>query len=251
LGALVPAVALAQTATPVKADSAAAAAAAATHTAAGKRSRLSALGHAAASKANGAADKVSQTTGVSKETMAKAALASTGVGAAAMLVHPDSSGLASNLTANVAATAGRSVMQRIRDARAAKVGAPAAAGSAVPNAGATMPASAMTAQQMALYRQQMAMAQAQAAAQAGQLPAGAMMGNSAEMQQLQAEYTQIAMRASAGDKVAAQQLTRFSQEWTGAVMRLQGVAPAQQQGAYEAALRDALTCAVKGKSCKS
>jgi polyhydroxyalkanoate synthase len=58
----------------------------------------------------------------------------------------------------------------------------------------------MTAEQMALYRQQMAQAQA-SAMQANAMPGG----GSGEMQRLQAEYTQIAMRAAAGHKEAARQ----------------------------------------------
>ena len=120
-GALVPATTLAQSVT--KPDSVAKKDSTLTHTASGKRSRLGALGRAAVSKASGAADKVEQTTGVSKETMAKAALASTGVGAAAMLVKPDSGGLASSVTSNVASAAGRSMLQKMKDARAGRNGA--------------------------------------------------------------------------------------------------------------------------------
>jgi hypothetical protein len=47
------------------------------------------------------------------------------------------------------------------------------------------------------------------------------------------------------------QLMRFSEEWSASAMRLQGLPIAQQQGAYEAAMRDALTCATKGKGCKT
>ena len=248
-GALVPAVALAQGGAPPAKDSAAAAAT--TRTESGKRSRLRSFGKAAISKANSAANKVEEKTGVSKETIAKAALATTGVGAAAMLAKPDSG----SLTSRVAATAGRTMIQKVEDARAGRNGAKVGATPEAPG-GPTggIPAGAMTAQQMALYRQQMAIAQAQAAAaqQSGGAMAGyAGAGYSAEMQRLQAEYTQIAMRASAGDKTAAQQMMRFSQEWSSAAMRLQTVAPAQQQAAYEAAMRDALRCATTGKDCRA
>lgn len=124
VGVLVPAVTLAQSTTASKKDGAQQASvkpdsatsdSAATHTAAGKRSRLGALGRAAASRANSAANKVEQTTGVSKETMAKAALAGTGVGAAALLAKPG----AGSAQAKVGATIGGAMLQGVADPRAA------------------------------------------------------------------------------------------------------------------------------------
>lgn len=124
VGVLVPAVTLAQSTTASKKDGAQQASvkpdsatsdSAATHTAAGKRSRLGALGRAAASRANSAANKVEQTTGVSKETMAKAALAGTGVGAAALLAKPG----AGSAQAQVGATIGGAMLQGVADPRAA------------------------------------------------------------------------------------------------------------------------------------
>ncbi|HWJ20836.1 MAG TPA: hypothetical protein VNS52_00665 [Gemmatimonadaceae bacterium] len=239
VGVLVPALTLAQSATTTKKDGAKSAAvkpdsatsdSATTHSAAGKRSRLGALGRAAVSRASSAADKVEQTTGVSKETMAKAALAGTGVGAATLLAKPG----AGSAQAQVGATVGRTVLQRVEDARAARAAA------ATPPSGMT--AGAMTAEQMALYRQQMAMAQAAG----GGMGAA---GGSAEMQRLQLEYMQLTMRASSGDTVAAKQLMRFQQEMTTVGLRMQSVAPDKQQAAYESALRDALQCATSGRSC--
>ena len=236
LAALLPAATLAQAAAPARQDSIATKDSAATHTAPGKRSRLGALGRAAAGKANSAANKIEEKTGISKETMAKAALAGTGVGAAAMLVKPADS--SSSLTAKVGAAAGRGMLEGLEHGHADKVG----------GVGATPAGAGVTAQQMALYQQQqMAMAQMGA----GQTNVMASSGNSAEMQRLQAEYMQIMMRAQTGDKTAAKQMQRFAQEWGSAAMRLQGVAPNQQQAAYEAAMRDALDCAMRGKSCKT
>lgn len=124
VGVLVPAVTLAQSTTASKKDGAKQASvkpdsatsdSATTHAGAGKRSRLGALGRAAVSKANSAANKVEQTTGVSKETMAKAALAGTGVGAAAMLAKPG----AGSAQAPVGAAIGGAMLQGVADPRAA------------------------------------------------------------------------------------------------------------------------------------
>lgn len=252
-GALVPTAtvrAQAAAAASAKPDSAAKKDSALTHTASGKRSRLGAFGRAAASKANSAADKVSQTTGVSKGTMAKVALASTGVGAAAMLAKPESG--TSGLTGNIAASAGRTMLQKMKDARAGRNGAKVGA---TPNApggptGGIPVGAGMTAQQIALYQQQMA--QAQAGAMQGNAMAGGMGGGSVEMQRLQQEYMQMVLRAQSGDKDAARQMMRFSQEWGDAAMRLQARGPAAMtQSAYESAMRDALTCATKGSPCRT
>jgi len=240
LGVLLPGLALAQSATPTKHDTTAKHDSAvtrdsATHTAAGKRSRfgkLGALGSSAMSKANAAANEVEKSTGISKEDVAKAALATTGVGAAAMLVSPDST----SLTAKATLGAGKTLMQHLKDAKDAK------AAKKVAGSGAT---GATAAQQMALYQQQMAAAQGNAM-QAGPTP-----GTSPEMQRLQAEYSQMMMRASAGDKVAGQQMTRFAQEWANAATRIQTLSPDKQQAAYEAAMRDAMACATTGKGCKT
>jgi hypothetical protein len=208
---------------------------AATHAAAGKRGRLGAFGRAALGKANSAANKVEEKTGVSKETMAQAALASTGVGAAAMLAKPGASG---SVQAKVGAAVGRTVVDRMAQEHAAK----AAAGATPPGMPAAYGAG-MTPEQMAIYRQQMAMAQAAGAGNVGT------MGGDAEMQRLQNEYMQLTMRASSGDSVALRQLMRFQQEMATIGLRLQGVAPDKQQAAYESALREALQCATAGRSC--
>lgn len=228
-GVIVPAVTLAQTTTTSKKDSTSGDSTT-THAAAGKRARFGALGRSALNKANSAADKVAQTTGVSKETMAQAALASTGVGAAAMLAKPGAASGAGTTASKVGAIVGQTAVQRMQQEQAAR--AARAATGAMPTG-----AAGMTAEQMALYRQQAAMQQAGAG------------GGSAEMQKLQADYMQLVMRAQSGDTIAVKQLMRFQQEMTTVGLRMQGVAPDKQQAVYESALRDALQCATSNRQC--
>lgn len=232
VAALAPSLAGAQAAARARPDSVARPDSAVTRAAAGKRSRLGALGRAAVAKANGAASRVEETTGISKETLAKAALAGTGVGAAAMLVGHDTA----SLTARAALGAGRSVLQHVEGGHADKVG----------GAGVT------AAQQMELYRQQMAIAQAAQAnaMRAGAAQSGPTPGLSPEMQRLQTEYAQLSMRAASGDAEAGQQLVRFAQEWSAQATRIATLPQAQQQAAYEVAMREALACAMTGTSCR-
>ena len=225
IGALLPAVTLAQAATPAKQDSVAKRDSA-THSAAGKRSRLGALGRAAAAKAGSAANAVEQTTGVSKETMAKAALASTGVGAAAMLAGGSDSG---SLKSRVAGAAGGAALQGMTKER----GAPTGAGQ-------------MAAMQQQLLAQQM-MAQQMMAAQANAAAAGPGSGTSA----IETEYTQLALRAQSGDRVALQQYMQFQYELSNAMMGLQGLPPDRQQAAYQSAMRQAMSCAKSGQGCRT
>jgi hypothetical protein len=227
-GVIVPAVTFAQATTTSKKDSTSGDSTT-TRAAAGKRARFGALGRSALSKANSAADKVAQTTGVSKETMAQAALASTGVGAAAMLAKPGAAP-GGTTASKVGAIVGQTAVQRMQQEQAARA---ARATGAMP-----VGAAGMTAEQMALYRQQAAMQQA-----------GAGGGGSAEMQKLQADYMQLVMRAQSGDTVAVKQLMRFQQEMTTVGLRMQGVAPDKQQAVYESALRDALQCATSNRQC--
>ncbi|HET9013646.1 MAG TPA: hypothetical protein VFN38_17605 [Gemmatimonadaceae bacterium] len=226
IGALLPAVTLAQAATPAKQDSVAKQDSA-THGAAGKRSRLGALGRAAAAKAGSAANAVEQTTGVSKETMAKAALASTGVGAAAMLAGGSDSG---GLKSRVAGAVGGAALQRMTKEH----GAPAGAGQ-------------MAAMQQQMLAQQM-MAQQMMAAQAN---AAAAAGPGSGTSAIETEYTQLALRAQSGDRVALQQYMQFQYELSNAMMGLQGLPPDRQQAAYQSAMRQAMTCAKSGQGCRT
>lgn len=204
--------------------------------AAGKRSRLVAVGKAAAAKANQAATKIEDATGAPKGTVTSAALAATGVGAAAAIAKPDSALGQASLGAAVGKSVGKSVVDRLRKGRSG-------------DAGTQLPAAAMggmdpsSAAQMAALQQQM-MAQQALAAQASVVPTSGMGA-------VEAEYTQLVLRAQGGDQTAVRQLTRFQYELSSAMLGLQSLAPDKQAAAYEAALRQAMACAKSGTGCRA
>ena len=214
-------------ATPAAVAAPAVAADSATGKAPGKRSRFAAM----RDRASKAADAVEKKTGVSKGTMAKAALAATGVGAAAMLVPGDSAspaGAAGSFGGAIGKAAARGATSAAVQ-RATQGAAPSALMGIGPAGAAADVARQQQMMQMQAY---------------GAVPPGG-----AGMSRAQREYMQLVNRATAGDPVAMRQFTHMQMEMNDAMMRMQHVPPAKQQQAYEAAMEQALVCATTGKGC--
>jgi hypothetical protein len=202
----------------------AAAAAAVVPAAPSKKSRFGKLAGAAASRVNKAVTKAEQTTGVSRETMAKAALTASGAGAVTMLATPG--GASGKL--RVATALGREVLAQRAGTRAGQAIAERTMGTGANRAGLRVPLP-------------------------GEARSGAASGASfgAPSSKLEAEYQALAERAMSGDRAAVEQFARLQQELMHGTMALQSVAPEKQEAALDAMMRDALACAKTGRGCRA